>query len=205
MSWSAKPSAWNGTGVDAWAPADLHAIIDEPPPPPPAPDALADAYATGFAEGRQAGEEGERARLRTSVRAAEEAIDHVNQAGARWTDAAEENLVTLSIAIARHIIDRELALDAEVISRIVRRALSEFPIDQPVKVRLHPDDLAIIEGASDSGASSVLDQPARSARWVADSRMMAGGCVVEGRDRIIDGRVDAALERVYRRLAHHHA
>jgi flagellar biosynthesis/type III secretory pathway protein FliH len=196
--------AWTGTGADAWAPADLHATIEVPTAAPP-PDLLADAYASGFAEGRQVGEEGERARLRTAVRAAEEAIDMVNESGARWTNAAEENLITLSTAIARHIIDRELALDADIIARIVRRALTEFPIDQPVKVRLHPDDLAVIEGATDSGTSSALDQPTRIARWSSDSRVTAGGCVVEGRDRIIDGRVDAALERVYRRLAHHHA
>jgi flagellar biosynthesis/type III secretory pathway protein FliH len=32
-----------------------------------------------------------------------------------------------------------------------------------------------------------------------------GGCVIEGRDRIVDGRVDTALERIYRGLSGHHA
>jgi flagellar biosynthesis/type III secretory pathway protein FliH len=41
--------------------------------------------------------------------------------------------------------------------------------------------------------------------WVPDARIARGGCVVEGRERIVDGRVDSALERVYRRLAHRHA
>ena len=51
-----------------------------------------------------------------------------------------------------------------------------------------------------------LDQadlgPRRESHWIADHRISTGGCVVEGRDRIIDGRVDTALERAYRRLAY---
>jgi flagellar biosynthesis/type III secretory pathway protein FliH len=45
----------------------------------------------------------------------------------------------------------------------------------------------------------------RPAHWIADAQVKSGGCVVEGRDRIVDGRVDTALERVYRRLAHQNA
>ncbi|HVX42066.1 MAG TPA: hypothetical protein VHB25_21065, partial [Gemmatimonadaceae bacterium] len=42
---------------------------------------------------------------------------------------------------------------------------------------------------------------ARDASWLADARISRGGCLVEGRDRIVDGRGDAALERAYRRMA----
>ena len=41
----------------------------------------------------------------------------------------------------------------------------------------------------------------RDTTWVADPRVSRGGCLIEGRDRIVDGRVDAALERAYRRMA----
>jgi flagellar biosynthesis/type III secretory pathway protein FliH len=40
---------------------------------------------------------------------------------------------------------------------------------------------------------------------MADSRIQPGGCVVEGRERIIDGRVDTALERLYRQLSGNNA
>jgi flagellar assembly protein FliH len=36
---------------------------------------------------------------------------------------------------------------------------------------------------------------------VADARIVRGGCVVEGRERIIDGRVDLALEQIFRKLS----
>ena len=59
-----------------------------------------------------------------------------------------------------------------------------------------------------SSAATAAGTPitgAREASWQADPMVEPGGCVVEGRDRIIDGRVDAALERVYRRLTYNSA
>ena len=41
--------------------------------------------------------------------------------------------------------------------------------------------------------------------WLADKRIARGGCLIEGRDRIVDGRVDTALERAYRKMARHDA
>jgi flagellar biosynthesis/type III secretory pathway protein FliH len=37
--------------------------------------------------------------------------------------------------------------------------------------------------------------------WVADVNVSRGGVLVEGMDRIIDGRIDTALDRAYRRMA----
>lgn len=206
MSWSAKPEVWTGGAavLDAWAPTDL-ASAPAPVVAGPSPeDAIADAYALGFAEGRHEGEEGERARLRSSVRVAEEALESIDAADAKWTGSAEENVLALALAVARHIVDRELSLDPEVVSRLVRRALDEFPLDEPVKVRVHPDDFAIIESLDEGGTRLALDHAERNAHWIADSRIGLGGCVVEGRARIVDGRIDTALERLYRRLTHQH-
>jgi flagellar biosynthesis/type III secretory pathway protein FliH len=36
--------------------------------------------------------------------------------------------------------------------------------------------------------------------WQADAHVVRGGCLVEGRERVLDGRIDTALERVYRSL-----
>ncbi len=42
----------------------------------------------------------------------------------------------------------------------------------------------------------------KDVQWLPDPRIAAGGCLIEGRDRIVDGRVDTALERLYRRLTY---
>jgi flagellar biosynthesis/type III secretory pathway protein FliH len=60
---------------------------------------------------------------------------------------------------------------------------------------VHPEDLAACERFS--GAEHV----GATVRLVADTSVIRGGCLTEGRERIIDGRIDSALERVYRSLA----
>lgn len=162
---------------------------------------LDDAFQRGAEEGRVAGEIAERARLRTAVAAAEQALDDLRQGEARWTGMVEENICALAAAIARQIIGRELREDPQTIVALASKALEEFPVDQPIAVRVCASDLATISASTADGLA-----PARleghELRWVADPRIAPGGCLVEGRDRIVDGRVDTALERVYRRLTY---
>lgn len=168
--------------------------------------AVREAFERGYETGREEGERGEAARLRTAVEAAEEALDEVRAGEIRWTGTIEENICALAVIIARQILGRELALDPQAVADLVRSALNEFPIDQPIRIRINPSDLSALSsvGAIDHDP---LKQIAidRDARWLPDVSIAPGGCVVEGRERIIDGRIDTALERIYRRLTYTHA
>jgi flagellar assembly protein FliH len=165
-----------------------------------------EGYQRGFNEGREAGEMGEAARLRNASAAAEEAVDELRAGEVRWTGTIEENICALATVIARQVLERELAMDIEPVAALVRSALSEFPIDQPIRIRINPSDLNALAsvGAVESDPLRGIAQD-REARWLPDSSIAPGGCVVEGRERIIDGRIDTALERVYRRLTYTNA
>jgi flagellar biosynthesis/type III secretory pathway protein FliH len=41
----------------------------------------------------------------------------------------------------------------------------------------------------------------REVRISSDPNVMRGGALIEGRERIVDGRVDTALERVFRAIS----
>lgn len=165
-----------------------------------------EAYEKGYAEGRQEGEMAEEARLRGALRAAEDALDELREGEMRWTGAIEENICALAVIVARQVIGRELADDVEPVLELVRSALAEFPVDQPMRIRLNPNDHSAIVRLATNGADPMkkLTQE-RDARWLPDPAIAPGGCVVEGRERIIDGRVDVALERIYRRLTYTNA
>lgn len=213
--WAPAPAAAAPAGHARWAPEDL-ASRPSPVPPPtvveaamPVPDPheamLAEAYAQGFEEGRLEGERGEQARLRTAVAAAQEALDALRDGEQRWTGTIEENVCALAVAIARHVIGREVEVDRGPVAAHVRRAIGEFGTERALRVRVHPQDLALLNGhgADDDHADAL--GAGRELRWVPDVGVERGGCVVEGRERIVDGRVDTALERVYRRLTYTHA
>lgn len=198
------PRGGPGAHAEAWCLDDL-AFVPPDADLASAPDPIADAYALGFEEGRHEGEVAEQARLRAARRTTEEALDVIRANEERWSDSIDENIIALAVAAARHVVDRELAIDPALVAQIVARALEAFPIDQPVRVRVNPNDLAVLNAGVTPSLDDLAGVPGRGAHWIADARVVSGGCIVEGRDRIVDGRVDSALERVYRRLTHQHA
>lgn len=169
--------------------------------------ALADAYARGrdegLAEGRSEGERAATERLRDALGAVEQACAAIDAAEEQWVggEMARENLSALAVGIARHIIARKVSTDSKVVRDLVHSALTEFPIDEVLRIRVHPDDLAVIESAKN--LAEIVG--GRSPKWIADPGIERGGCLVEGREHIVDGRVDTALERVYRQLSDTHA
>ena len=160
-----------------------------------------ESYSRGFEEGRREGEQAEVARLKNAVRAAEAALTEVRENEERWISSIEENICALAVAVARQILDHELQSDPAIVAGLVQRALDEFPVGQPVRIRVHPRDQAVLESRGSEGRLP-SSMGGREVQWLADANLVPGGCLVEGRDRIIDGRVDTALERTYRRLTY---
>jgi flagellar biosynthesis/type III secretory pathway protein FliH len=156
----------------------------------------ADAYERGYRDAERAAQDAAETQLSATLDALREAIASVQLHAARWTSNTEENVAAIAVSVARHIVEREVAADHTIVSDLVQRALSQFPLDQTITVRLHPDD------AATCGSASIADGSGRvqDVRFVADPHIARGGCLVEGRERIIDGRVDTSLERAYRSI-----
>lgn len=157
---------------------------------------LEEGHARGRAEGLA---EGRRIEQQTLIGLRSTLVAIIEDLDARqedWVETLEQNLAALAVGIARQLLGRELEGNREAIALMVRRAVSQFAVGQPVTVRLHPEDLTLLLSVGDEEESTAPDDT----RWIADPRIEPGGCVVEGPDRVIDGRLDRALERVYRSL-----
>jgi flagellar assembly protein FliH len=207
-------SAADQLGAVRWDPVELE-LDGEPFGDGPAPhstshettdnphlvqqQALDDAFTQGFDAGREAGATAERALIESPLAAVSSLLSELREREARWVERMEENLCALAVAVGRQLFDAELQASPAHVGTLVRRALTEFPIDQPVTMRVNPSDLASItaHAVADGGHAPIgrVD-----AQWIPDLRIAPGGFVVEGRDRVVDGRVDTALERLYRRL-----
>lgn len=159
-----------------------------------------EGYARGLADGERRGEMNAQTQLAQAVSVAHAAVARINELASLAPNVLEENIAALAVIVARQVITREVSLDRELVAELVRRALTEFPIDQAVRIRVNPVDLASLTINESSQAMAPITGN-RDASWLADSRVARGGCLVEGRDRIVDGRVDTALERAYRRMS----
>lgn len=154
----------------------------------------------GYREGQMATRADMNRHLRTAMAAAGAATRALGEKSAAWEAAVRDDLAALAVVIARQIVAREIATTPETVAELVDRAVALFPTEHALRVRLNPDDFhALTSGVGDDAG----DLPhGRAVRWIPDAEIAPGGCLVEGPSGIVDGRVDAALERIYRTLTH---
>lgn len=109
-------------------------------------------------------------------------------------DEVERMLTPLLLeALARMI--GEMPPSAELARSCVRSALREAAGREPVRVRLHPVDAALL-----AGDDAVLSETGREVSVVADASLDGGGCIVETMHGDIDARMSTQMERLRRSL-----
>lgn len=190
----------SGASASNWAWADLH---ETGPEAESAAEEAArqrrevqESYERGFADGIDAGANAARDELMIAMRATGEVLEEIRASREAWDARLEEHLVVLAAAMARKVVERTREEDHTAFVDLAKQAVAAFPVDEALRIRLHPADQAVL---SDGG---FLDDVvgARSVRWIPDDEVVPGGCIVEGPDKIVDGRVDEALARVVRAL-----
>ena len=211
MTWS-----WNDPGVDVFEPGreegrsmnwtwqDLASETDRGTSNSLSPEVLEaqrareleEVYEQGFSEGLSAGRRQTMKELQPNLQASVNVVAEVEDFKTALLEQMEENLTALALAVARQLMEREVRTEPEVVANLVRKALSHFPLDQKLRIRLHPADLSGISREQSGGQAPVAG--GREVRWIPDEAIARGGCMVEGPERIVDGRVEAALERIYR-------
>jgi len=158
---------------------------------------LSRAEAAAYSRGRAEGEAAARAEMDEDIGSAmallSDALDSLQRHEARWLSNAEENIAALAVMVARHIVQREVSTDPSFVREVVESALAQYPLDQEITIRINPEDFQACR-------ASIDDAGRREIRWISDAAILRGGCLMEGRERIIDGRVDTALERAYRSM-----
>jgi flagellar assembly protein FliH len=162
--------------------------------------AIQEGYTRGLAEGERIGFAAAQSQVSEAATVLAQITAQLQEASTLAPAILEENIAAIAVIVARQIVAREVTLDSELVADLVRRALTEFPIDQAVRIRVNPLDLSLLTLNGIAKESAPITG-SRDASWLADARLSRGGCLIEGRDRIVDGRVDTALERAYHRMA----
>ena len=143
-----------------------------------------EGYAAGRAEGLMAAQQQVReqmARLDALYNAAAFPLQALDQ-------QTEQELARLAMLVARRVIVRELQLSPGLILQAVRQAAAALPAaTRELRVRLHPDDLALLREAG-----------AAESHWqlLADPALARGDCQLESERSRLDARVDTRLAAV---------
>jgi flagellar assembly protein FliH len=114
---------------------------------------------------------------------------------------AKAAALVLARRMAEKIVGHAVAVDAEVMRDIARRALATVGLGRSeVRLRVHPEDLSALQGGRDGGGAALGATTDLS--LVADASIGRGGCIVETATGRLDARLDVqldALEQVLRR------
>ncbi len=146
-----------------------------------------DGHAEGLVQGREAAL-AEHASAQTSLGAL---LAYFAKPLADLDESLENELVGLSMAIARQLVRRELQTAPGEIVPVVREALALLPSKQrEVSVRLHPDDAVLVRealsGLAEADAYTLVEDPVFS----------RGGCEVQGGHSHVDASLESRLNAV---------
>lgn len=186
--------------VAAFAPPELRQPAHAAPmraDVPASESAQEEAYRRGYADGVTSRDADAERQRDDAVAALGAALEGLSAVATEIRGRLSANLPALALAVARHLMQRELDADPSILKELVDKALTATPLAGAVTVRMHPADLIALGDLSSfrapEGASFELT-------WVGDAQLLRGGCVVETPASVVDGRVDEALLDLYERL-----
>lgn len=102
------------------------------------------AYALGLADGERAGLEKAELEMKPVLNRMSQSIAEFATLRRRVRQEAEQDLVRLSLAIAKKILHRELSVDPQALAGVVKAALETIELREMKKIRLHPKEVEAI-------------------------------------------------------------
>ncbi len=157
-----------------------------------------EGFAKGEDEGRAAGEAAARRefldRTGRTVEALETLLKELETRQIDLRSQAEADLMDLALAIARRIVRREIDLDPEYVLPAVREAIGLSTNRSDLTVRLHPDDMAVVEAELPELHSVFTDLG--KVHPLADSSLARGEVRVVSMEGEIDLRLDQQFSAI---------
>lgn len=145
-------------------------------------------YDEGYQEGRKVGETELLEKQREYAKRLDQILVALESPLAELDERVEQELVLLTVAIAKQVVRRELHIDPGEIVATARSAVAALPsASRDITLHLHPDDAEMVKAAlslHDSGSQwKILEDPLIS----------HGGCRVTSESSLVDATVEKRL------------
>lgn len=146
--------------------------------------------------GRQEAEQFAQARLEQEIQPwlqrMAQTIEDLLHTKRRFIEDSEEQVVRLSVAIARRILYREIQVDPEALLGLLRAAIGKSELREVHRVLLHPLDRQAL-----GPHLQRMDLPAR-VEVIADNTLERGAVIIESATGLLDASVSTQLDEVER-------
>src|SRR5438445_10730704 len=105
------------------------------------------AFEQGYAEGERIGKEMGEKMVETIVKRYDNAISRLAETHKALAESMEEEIVRLALEISRKIVQRELAMDPDIVSAVAAVALKRVSNHQSITLRVSRQDFGRIRTA----------------------------------------------------------
>ncbi|NOY57899.1 MAG: hypothetical protein GXO75_03065 [Calditrichaeota bacterium] len=110
----------------------------------------------------------------------------------------ENNVITLALAVAQKVIDKELDVNPNIVRATVEKALQRMDEDTNVVIQVNPEDREIIEKYWDEITKT---DSVNGWKLEAKSGIGRGGCIIKSANEIIDATIESQMKLVEQVLA----
>ncbi|MGA3238084.1 MAG: FliH/SctL family protein [Bryobacteraceae bacterium] len=156
-----------------------------------------EARAAGLREGEAAARTRAAAEVQPVIEKLARSIEDLAQIRGRLRKQVEGDTIKLSLAIARRVLRRELAIDHDAMRGLVMAALEKLQAQEICRVRTNPAQAAAVTACLREGASNA------KVEVIPDGSLQPGGVVFETNHGNLDASVDSQLAEIERGLADH--
>ena len=153
-----------------------------------------EAHAAGVKEGETAGRTRAAAELQPVIERLSRAIEEIAGLRSRLRREAENDMVKLSLAIARRILRRELGVDPDALHGLVLAALEKLQGQEISRVKVHPSLAASVTACLRKGLAGA------AVEVVPDASSQPGTVVFETGRGSLDASVESQFQEIERGL-----
>lgn len=157
----------------------------------------AEGHAEGYAQGHEEGRAAARVEGAETLHAATAVANSTELDRAELLNAAEGQLVSIVIAVARKVVQAELRTDPDLVRQCVQAALRAVGESPTAVLHLNPDDAELLQDMWDELRQRFGDG---GLQIVPDTRIQRGGVIVDAENRTVDAQVESRLAEVERQF-----
>lgn len=146
----------------------------------------------GFAEGIEQGKASAKDEVETMLTNFRNSIQHFSQLQTKILKESEEEIVNLSLEIARKVIGAELTLDPGTVAKVIRTALTRVSGEQEVTVRVNPVEFEYLQNSPPDFMEQV--------KLISDPGVERGGAVLDTPSGSLDAQIKEQLMEIEKSL-----
>jgi flagellar assembly protein FliH len=152
------------------------------------------ARAAGMREGEAAGRQAAGLELQPVIARLARSIEELATMRPRLRREAEADVVKLSLAVARRVLRRELAVDPDALHGLVVAALEKLQSQEISRVKVHPSHAALVTACLQQAISGA------AVEVIPHASFEPGAIIFETQRGNLDASVDSQLQEIERGL-----